>query len=58
MDEVRDLRNIPLSELTLQEINGRIAIIYDRVKELGEERLELTDMLDTLTEQRRRLTQK
>lgn len=52
--EVRDLRNVPIEELTPQEIAGRLALISDRMKEVSEEFSELQDMYSALVEETQR----
>ena len=44
-DNVRDLRECSRAELTDQEISSRLHILWDRYKELGEERDEVYDMI-------------
>lgn len=52
--EVRDLRNIPITELTAQEIAGRLALISDRMKEIAAETSELHDMYGALVAETKR----
>lgn len=49
--EVRDLREIPIGELTEQEIKSRLHLVRDRMVAIHNERTELSSIETALSEE-------